>query len=104
MLNELDKELEARGLGFVRYADDLIIVVGSKRAAGRVMKGMTRFIEEKLGLKVNAEKSRVDKPKGIKYLGFGFYYGSKLIEPPYTERYVRWCERLGCLSANFSNT
>ena len=35
---------------------------------------MTRFIEEKLGLKVNAEKSKVDKPKGIKYLGFGFYY------------------------------
>ncbi len=40
------------------------------------MKSITRFIEEKLGLKVNAEKSRVDKPKGIKYLGFGFYYDS----------------------------
>ena len=74
MLNELDKELEARGLDFVRYADDLIIMVGSKQAAERVMKSVTRFIEEKLGLKVNAEKSKVDKPKGIKYLGFGFYY------------------------------
>lgn len=74
MLNELDKELEARGLSFVRYADDLIIMVGSRQAAERVMRSVTRFIEERLGLKVNAEKSRVDKPKGIKYLGFGFYY------------------------------
>ena len=74
MLNELDKELEARRLDFVRYADDLIIMVGSRQAAERVMKSVTRFIENKLGLKVNAEKSRVDKPKGIKYLGFGFYY------------------------------
>lgn len=74
MLNELDKELEARGLNFVRYADDLIIMVGSRQAAERVMRSVTRFIEEKLGLKVNAEKSKVDKPKGIKYLGFGFYF------------------------------
>ena len=74
MLNELDKELEVRGLDFVRYADDLIIMVGSRQAAERVMKSITRYIEEKLGLKVNAEKSKVDKPKGIKYLGFGFYY------------------------------
>ena len=74
MLNELDKELEARGLDFVRYADDCIIMVGSKQAADRVMKSVTRYIEEKLGLKVNATKSKVDKPKGIKYLGFGFYY------------------------------
>ena len=63
MLNELDKELEARGLDFVRYADDLIIMVGSRQAAERVMKSVTRFIENKLGLKVNAEKSKVDKPK-----------------------------------------
>ena len=76
MLNELDKELEARGLDFVRYADDLIIMVGSRQAADRVMKSVTRFIEEKLGLEVNAEKSKVDKPKGIKYLGFGFYFDS----------------------------
>ena len=76
MLNELDKELEARGLDFVRYADDLIIMVGSRQAADRVMKSVTRFIEKKLGLKVNAEKSKVDKPKGIKYLGFGFYFDS----------------------------
>ena len=74
MLNELDKEMEQRGLDFVRYADDLIIMVGSRQAADRVMKSITRFIEGKLGLTVNAEKSKVDKPKGIKYLGFGFYF------------------------------
>ena len=51
LINELDKELEARGLDFVRYADDLIIMVGSKQAAERVMKSVTRFIENKLGLK-----------------------------------------------------
>lgn len=74
MLNELDKELEARGLDFVRYANDLIIMVGSRQAAERVMKSVMRFIEKKLGLKVNAEKSRGDKLKGIRYLGFGFYF------------------------------
>ena len=76
MLNELDKELEARGLDSVRYTDDVIIMVGSRQAAERVMKSVTRFIEEKLGLKVNGEKSKIDKPKGVKYLGFGFYFDS----------------------------
>ena len=76
LFNELDKELEARGLDFVRYADDCIIMVGSRQAAERVMRSITRYIEEKLGLKVNASKSKIDKPKGIKYLGFGFYYDS----------------------------
>lgn len=74
MLNELDKELEKRGLNFVRYADDCIIVVKSEKAANRVMESITKFIEKKLGLKVNAEKSKVAKPRDIKYLGFGFYY------------------------------
>lgn len=77
MLNELDKELEQRGLDFVRYADDCIILVGSKPAAERVMKSVTRFIEGKLGLKVNATKSKVDRPGGVKYLGFGFYFDSR---------------------------
>ena len=74
MLNELDKEMEQRGLNFVRYADDCIIMVGSEMSARRVMRNLTRFIEEKLGLKVNVTKSKIDKPKGLKYLGFGFYY------------------------------
>lgn len=72
MLNELDKELEARGLNFVRYADDCVIAVGSSAAANRVMNTITKWIERKLGLKVNAEKTRTTKPTKLKYLGFGF--------------------------------
>ena len=74
MLNELDKEMEKRGLSFVRYADDCIIMVGSEMSANRVMRNISRFIEEKLGLKVNMTKSKVDRPSGLKYLGFGFYF------------------------------
>lgn len=74
MLNELDKELEKRGLRFTRYADDCIIVVQSEKSANRVMENITKFIEKKLGLKVNVEKSKVAKPNQIKYLGFGFCY------------------------------
>ena len=74
MLNELDKELEKRGLRFTRYADDCIIVVQSEKAANRVMESITKFIEKKLGLKVNIEKSKVTRPNQIKYLGYGFYY------------------------------
>lgn len=73
MLNELDKELEARGLNFVRYADDCLIMVKSEKAANRVMESITTFITKKLGLKVNAEKSKTARPNQIKYLGFGFY-------------------------------
>ena len=74
MLNELDKELDKRGLRFTRYADDCVIVVKSEKAANRVMENITKFIEKKLGLKVNIEKSKVARPNEIKYLGFGFYY------------------------------
>ena len=72
MLNELDKELEARGLHFVRYADDCIIAVGSSAAANRVMHTVTNWIERKLGLKVNMTKTKVTRPMNLKYLGFGF--------------------------------
>lgn len=73
MLNELDKELEKRGLSFVRYADDCLIMVKSEKAANRVMESITTFITKKLGLKVNVEKSKIARPNQIKYLGFGFY-------------------------------
>ena len=73
MLNELDKELEARGLYFVRYADDCNIFVGSQKAAERVMKSITDFIERKLGLKVNTTKSQIGRPNQIKFLGFGYF-------------------------------
>ena len=77
MLNELDKELEARGLNFVRYADDCIILVKSEKAANRVLASITKFIEKKLGLKVNAEKSKVTRPTKTKYLGFSFWKSPK---------------------------
>ena len=73
MLNELDKELEARGLHFVRYADDCVIAVGSSAAANRVMHTITKWIEKKLGLRVNATKTKVTTPSKLKYLGFGFW-------------------------------
>ena len=73
MLNELDKELEARGLHFVRYADDCNIFVGSRKAAERVMKSISDFIERKLGLKVSASKSKIGRPNQIKFLGFGYF-------------------------------
>lgn len=77
MLNELDKELEKRGLSFVRYADDCIILVKSEKAANRVLETVTKFIEKKLGLKVNAEKSKVTRPTQTKYLGFSFWKDAK---------------------------
>ena len=58
MLNELDKEQEKRGLQFVRYADDCVIFTKSKKSAERVMENITRFIETKLRLKVNKNKSK----------------------------------------------
>ena len=74
VLNELDKELESRGLRFVRYADDCMIFVKSLRAGQRVMESITNFIEKKLRLKVNKSKSKVALYNEVKYLGFGFYY------------------------------
>ena len=73
MLNELDKELEHRGLPFVRYADDSMIFCKSKRAAMRVRQSITRFIEKILYLKVNKEKTVVSYVRGVKYLGYSFY-------------------------------
>ncbi|HCC52009.1 MAG TPA: group II intron reverse transcriptase/maturase [Porphyromonadaceae bacterium] len=73
MLHELDVELQRRGLRHVRYADDCVIVVSSEASAKRVMHSVTSWIAQKLGLKVNTEKSRICRPNGLKYLGFGFY-------------------------------
>ncbi|GKX27735.1 group II intron reverse transcriptase/maturase [Vallitalea longa] len=73
MLNELDKELELRGLRFVRYADDCNIYVKSRKAANRVMESITRYIEGKLKLTVNKEKSTVGRPWKLKFLGYSFY-------------------------------
>lgn len=73
MLTELDKELEKRGHKFCRYADDSNIFVKSKKAGERVMRSITDFLENKLKLKVNRDKSAVDRPWRRKFLGFTFY-------------------------------
>jgi RNA-directed DNA polymerase len=73
MLNELDKVLEARGHRFARYADDLMIYCKSKRSAMRIMDNTVSFVEKKLFLKVNREKTKVDLVWKLKFLGFSFY-------------------------------
>jgi group II intron reverse transcriptase/maturase len=72
-LNKFDKLLESRGHNFVRYADDCNIYVKSQRAAERVMKSATRFLEGELKLKVNQEKSQVGSPLKLKFLGFAMW-------------------------------
>lgn len=101
MLNELDKELEKRGLRFVRYADDCLIMVKSEKAANRVMTTITNFIEKKLGLKVNAKKSKVARPDGIKYLGFGFYRNKKgTWKPkPHLKSIMKFTKKLSYISS-----
>lgn len=70
LLDDLDKELESRGLPFCRYADDCNIYVGSKRAGERVLESISRFLEKKLKLKVNREKTKVDRPWNRTFLGY----------------------------------
>jgi RNA-directed DNA polymerase len=72
VLDELDKELEMRGHLFVRYADDCNIYVKTRKAGERVKKSITAFIENRLKLKVNQDKSAVDRPWKRKFLGFSF--------------------------------
>ena len=96
MINELDKELERRGLNFVRYADDCIILVKSEKAANRVLASITKYIEKKLGLKVNAEKSKVTRPTKTKYLGFSFWMskGGKWKPKPHLKSYQKLIRKL----------
>jgi RNA-directed DNA polymerase len=75
VLDELDKELERRGLEFCRYADDCNIFVKTERAANRVMQSIKKFIENKLKLKVNEEKSKVAKSDRVKFLGMTIVKG-----------------------------
>lgn len=69
-LDQLDKELEKRGHRFIRYADDFIVLVQSERAAQRVQESVTQFLEGKLRLTVNQEKSQIVKAHQLEYLGF----------------------------------
>ena len=73
MLNKCDKELERRGHRFVRYADDLIIFCKSRKSANRTLSHISPFIEGKLFLKINREKTKVANVAKVKFLGYGFY-------------------------------
>ena len=73
MLHELDRELEKRGHLFVRYADDMVIFCKSKRSAERTLANIVPYIENKLFLKVNREKTSTAFVSGIKFLGYSFY-------------------------------
>ena len=101
MLNELDKELEARGLNFTRYADDCVIAVRSEASAKRVMRTITDWIQRKLGLKVNMTKTKITPPSKLKYLGFGFYKDSKTKEwkcRPHTDSVKKFKRKLKALT------
>lgn len=75
VLDKFDKELERRGLEFVRYADDANIFVGSQKAAERVLASVTKFIEQKLKLRVNREKTQTALSKAVKFLGMTILAG-----------------------------
>src|ERR1700687_830849 len=90
VLDELDRELEHRGHRFVRYADDCNIYIRSERAGQRVMESISRFITQKLKLKVNEAKSAVARPQERKFLGFSFTAGPDIkhtIAPKSLERF-----------------
>src|ERR1700691_840279 len=92
VLDELDRELERRGHRFVRYADDCNVYVRSERAGQRVMESVTKFITQKLRLKVNEAKSAVARPQERKFLGFSFSAGpevKRVIAPKALDRFRR---------------
>jgi group II intron reverse transcriptase/maturase len=94
-LDKLDKELEGRGLSFVRYADDCNIFVRSEKAADRVMASITNWLERKLRLKVSASKTKVVRPTGSAFLGFTFWKSKDGWKPrPLEARKKRLCKKV----------
>jgi RNA-directed DNA polymerase len=96
VLDELDKELERRKLRFVRYADDISIFVGSQKAAERILEHLTLWIEERLKLRVNRDKSGIRRPSKGQLLGFGFWHApGGEIRPRVSEKsYTRLKEKI----------
>src|SRR5438445_256729 len=94
VLDELDRELERRGHRFVRFADDSNIYVRSDRAGQRVMESVTRFITQKLKLKVNETKSAVARPQERKFLGFSFTNGPAVKRAIAPKALVRFEDRI----------
>ena len=108
MLNELDEELKSRGHRFVRYADDSVIFCKSKKAAKRTLEKISPFIEGKLFLKINKEKTVVDHVKNVKFLGFTFYIYRKVarlrIHPKAVAKMKRKIKKLTSRSNGWGNT
>ena len=99
LLDDLDKEMERRGHKFVRYADDCNVYVKSERAGKRVLKSITRFLEEILKLKVNAVKSAVANPTKRKFLGYSFYYSKDGVKLRVHEKsYKRLKMKIRCIT------
>ena len=107
MLNELDKELEGRGHKFVRYADDMVILCRSRRSARRILESITCFIESKLFLRVNKEKSKVCHIREVKFLGYSFYKhkgeGKLRIHPKSVEKMKAKIKKLTSRSNGWGN-
>ena len=94
-LDKLDKELEARGLAFVRYADDFVIFARSQKSADRVMKSVSSWIERKLFLRVSPTKTHIVPPSRSEFLGFGFWKsGSEWKCKPLASRKARLWDKL----------
>jgi group II intron reverse transcriptase/maturase len=94
-LDKLDRELEARGLHFVRYADDFDIFVKSEMAADRVMKSVTSWLERKLFLKVSVTKTKVVRPSQSSFLGFTFWKSTEGWKPkPASDRKQKLCQKV----------
>jgi len=97
LLDDLDKELERRGHRFCRYADDCNVYVRTRRSGERVMRTLTRFLQQRLKLKVNTEKSAVARPWERKFLGFTFHWDrtSRIrVAPKSLRRFREYCKEL----------
>lgn len=94
VLNELDHELERRGLRYCRWADDFLILLRSERAANRVMERITRYLEEELGLPVNREKSEVTLVKNVTFLGFQILRGKVRVSDKARDKFKRQVREL----------
>jgi len=94
VLDELDKELEQRGLEFCRFADDCNIFVRSSKAAERVMGSISKFIEKKLKLKINRDKSKVGRSRDVKFLGMTIIDGARVISAQSMKRAMQKVKEL----------
>jgi len=107
MLNELDKKLEERGHRFVRYADDVMIFCRSRKSAERTFQNILSFIEKKLFLRVNVEKTVVDYVDGMKFLGIMYYHKKKeiltVVHPKTVEKMKNKIRELTARSNGWSN-